>query len=387
MTVTDRPLSILLVGDYPDDPRLGSAKVAIKLREEFIALGHACDVVWSAEIGLRPAGRQIRQLVAPWMAGRAIIRREARRKYDVIDAASAEGLSVGLFNLIPDRSRAAYVCRSHGLEHLNYARMLDDDAHGLRAKPAWRRWWYPATRLSQVAAAARLADTLLLINDGDRQYAIDRGWQPSDRVAVVPHGISSRFIEDAPPADSPRGAGLLFCGTWDYVKGTPYLCAAIRQLHERRRPARLTVLGPGYPAERVLEDFDPAVRPFVTVIDRVPEDGVMEQYRRHDALLFTSTYEGFGLALIEAMSQRLPVIATPIGCAALLVREGQTGYRVPARDAAALADAVERLCADPLEARRRAANAREQVAAMSWRATAERTIEVYREALQRVRRA
>jgi hypothetical protein len=31
---------ILLVGDYPPDPRLGSTKVLIKLQEEFRALGH-----------------------------------------------------------------------------------------------------------------------------------------------------------------------------------------------------------------------------------------------------------------------------------------------------------------------------------------------------------
>jgi glycosyltransferase involved in cell wall biosynthesis len=384
--VTGQALSILLVGDYPDDPRLGSSKVASKLRDEFTALGHACDVVWSAEIGSRPAWRQIRQLVSPWMAARAIARREGRHTYDVIDVASADGLIVGLLNLIPDRDRAAYVCRSHGLEQLNYDRMVADAREGLRAKSWIRRVWYPATRLSQVAAAARLADALLLINDVDRQYALDRGWQPPDRVTVVPHGISSRFVAEAPPPDAPRGAGMLFCGTWDYVKGTPYVCAAMRQLHDAGTPARLTVLGPGYPADRVLADFDPAIRPFVTVIDRVPEDRVMAEYRRHDALLFTSTYEGFGLVVIEGMSQRLPVIATPVGCAASLVRDGETGYRVPVRDAAALAAAVRLVLADPGDARRRADNAREQVAGMTWRATAERTIAVYEGALERVRR-
>ncbi len=386
MTVTGRPLSILLVGDYAGDPRLGSAKVAIKLREEFIALGHACDVVWSEEIGPRPAGRQIRQLVAPWMAGRAIIRREAQRKYDVIDAASAEGLSVGLFNLIPDRGRAAYVCRSHGLEHLNYARMLDDDVHGLRAKPAWRRWWYPVSRLSQVGAACRLADVLLVINEVDRQYAVDRGWQPPDRVVVVPHGVSSRLIAEAPDPGAPRGAGLLFCGTWDHMKGISYLCAAINELHAAGRPVRLTVLGPGVGSELVLDGFDAAVRPFVTVIDRAPEDRVMEEYRRHDALLFTSTYEGFGLVVIEAMSQGLPVIATPLGCAATLVHSGDTGWRVPARDAAAIAAAVRQMYGDVDEARRLARRARQRVAGMTWRATAERTLEVYEAAIARLRR-
>jgi len=107
----------------------------------------------------------------------------------------------------------------------------------------------------------------------------------------------------------------------------------------------------------------------------------MEEYRRHDALLWTSTYEGFGLVLLEAMSQRLPVIATPTGCATRLVRDGDTGYRIPPRDAGALVSAILRLGENPSEARRLADNAREAVSGMTWRATAEQTIDVYRRAI------
>jgi glycosyltransferase involved in cell wall biosynthesis len=382
--LTPPPLSILLVGDYPDDPRLGSSKVFYKLREEFEALGHTCDVLWADGIGRRPASRQIRQLVSPWMAGRAIVRRMAHRKYDVVDAASAEGLFLGAIARIPHRDRAAFVCRSNGLEHLNYARMIDDHLEGLRHKSWVRRIWYPASRLSQVAAAARLADGLLLLNDVDLKFALDKGWQPPDRVRVVPHGISERFLAAAPPPDASRGAGLLFCGTWDYVKGITYLCDAMNSLHGEGKQVRLTVLGPGIPRDAVLLGFDAAVRPFVTVIDRVSEERVMAEYRRHDALLWTSSYEGFGLVLLEAMSQRLPVISTPAGCAATLVRDGETGYRIPPRDAGALASAIVKLMANPAEARRLADNGRAAVAGMTWRSTAEQTLAVYRAAIDRV---
>ena len=384
--MTQSPLSILLVGDYPDDPRLGSSKVFYKLREEFVALGHTCDILWSHDIGARPAARQLRQLLSPWMAGQAIAYRMGLRRYDVVDAASAEGLWLGIVALIPHRDRAAFVCRSNGVEHLNYHRMLNDHYAGLRQKSWIRRVWYPASRLSQVAAAARLADGLLLLNDTDRAFAVSRGWQPSNRIAVVPHGISSRWIAEPPPAAAPRGAGLLFCGTWDYMKGITYLCAAINRLHATGNQVRVTVLGPGVSRETVLNDFDPGVRPFISVIDRVPEDQVMEEYRRHDAMLFTSTYEGFGMVVIEAMSQGLPVIATPVGCASTLVRDGVTGLTVPARDKDAIVKAVTRLQADPLLGARLADAAREAVSSMTWRETAERTLDVYRSAIARVRR-
>ena len=47
--------------------------------------------------------------------------------------------------------------------------------------------------------------------------------------------------------------------------------------------------------------FSEAARPFVRVISRVPEEEVISLYRSHDVLLWTSTYEGFGLVLLEAM--------------------------------------------------------------------------------------
>lgn len=380
----DRPLAILLAGDYPADPTLGSSKVFYKLREEFVALGHRCDVIWSDDIGRWPVSRQIRQGLSPWMAARVIADRTGRASYDVVDAASAEGLSLGVLGLIA-RNEYVYICRSNGLEHLNYRRMLDDDTAGLASKPWTRRIWYPLTRLSQVAAAARLADALILLNEADRRHALDHGWQPPDRIFVVPHGVSATLVSNGPPAGSPRGAGLLFCGTWTEMKGVSYLATAFNRLHDVDDQTRLTVLGPGMPAEVVLRAFSERARMFVTVIDRVAEERVMQEYRRHDALLFTSTYEGFGLVVIEAMSQGLPVIATPMGCAATLIRNGETGVVIPPRDPEAIVSAVRYLAANPAEAVRLSGNARAEVAGMTWRSTAERTLAVYRDTIARVR--
>jgi glycosyltransferase involved in cell wall biosynthesis len=123
------------------------------------------------------------------------------------------------------------------------------------------------------------------------------------------------------------------------------------------------------------------VRPFVRIIARVPEEEVIRLYRSHDVLLWTSTYEGFGLVLLEAMSQELPVVTTPVGCAPALVRDGENGLVVPPRDPQAIAAAVERLMADADLRRRLGAAGARTVAGMTWRATAERTIEVYRKAI------
>lgn len=374
------PLRILLAGDYPDDPRLGSAKVFAKLQCEFRAMGHQCDTITASDLGARPAGRQLRQLVAPALAARAIRRRMQQSPVDLIDAASAEGLWVALARRA-GALRTACICRSNGLEHLNYARMLDDARVGLTTKAWWRRVWYPASRLSQVAGAARASDRLLLLTDTDRAFAIARGWKRAECIDVVPHGVDERYLGDCAVLHAPRGSGLLFCATWDHMKGIRYLVDAFALIHEHGRRPNLTVLGPGVSEMDVLHAFPEHLRPFVRVVPRAPEAEVMATYRCHDALVWTSTYEGFGLGVVEAMSQGLPVVATPVGVAATIVRDGETGLRVPVRDAAATAVAIERLLDDPSLGRRLAAAAFEAVQPFTWRRTAEQTIGVYRRAL------
>ena len=369
--MTDRPLSILLAGDYPADPTLGSSKVFYKLQEEFRARGHDCDIVFADEIG-GPASRQIRQAIVPWFAGAAIRRRLDRKAYDVVDVAGAEGLRAAAVR----HRRYAVIVRSNGLEHLNYRRMLEDHDAGLVHKGWTRRLWYPVTRLSQVAMAARSADRLLLLNEDDRRYVLDHRWQPHDRIDIVPHGVSERFLTDAPAADA-RGQGLLFCGSWDHAKGIAYLVRTFERLHERRRALHLTILGPGVDPSVVMSAFTSKVRPFVHVIPHAAEQRVVDAYRAHDVLLWLSSYEGFGLVLLEAMSQGLAIVATPVGCVPSLVRDGENGLIIPRRSPDAASAAVERLMDAPGLRLSLGAAARCAVAGMTWAQTARRTLDVY----------
>ncbi|HST63145.1 MAG TPA: glycosyltransferase family 4 protein [Longimicrobium sp.] len=374
-------MRILLVGDYPADATLGSAKVYYKLREEFAALGHDCDVLLGPDIAARPENWRVRQTISPWLADVAIRRTiRARGPYDVVDVASAEGMAFAARRRMGFAREPVIISRSHGLEHLNYRRTLDDAADGLLHKPWTRRLWYPGVRLPQVAAAARLADALIVLNPADRAFAVDAGWQRPEHVHVVPHGVSARFLADAPAEDAVRGGGVLFCGSWDNVKGAPYLARALALLAAEGDAPRLTILGPGVPEDVVLASFTAEARPYVRVIPRAPEDEVMRQYRAHDVLVACSTYEGFGMVIVEAMSQRLPVVATPVGCAPLVIRDGESGLIVPPRDPAALAAALRRVMRDSVLRRAMGARAADAVRALTWRATAERTLDVYRAA-------
>ena len=374
-------MRILLVGDYPRDARLGSTKVLVKLQEEFRALGHVCDVVLADDLGLRPRNAHLRRAVAPLCALSAI-RRAFRTNgaYDVVDVASAEALWIAAARRAGLFQGTVVVARSNGLEHLDYQRMLDDHDHGLLHKPWSRRLLYPVVRLSQVAAAARAADRLLLLNNADRDFALRRRWKPATKIDVVSHGISSAFLASAPPRDAPRGYGILFCGSWASVKGVTYLASAFSALVAAGTCTNLTVLGGGVPDETIRSAFPPQVWPHLTIVGRVPEAEVMAAYRTHDILAWPSTYEGFGMVVIEAMSQRLPVVATPVGCARTLIADGQTGLVVPPRDPEALAAALRRALGDADLRTRLADAAFDVVHDMTWTETARATLAVYEKA-------
>jgi glycosyltransferase involved in cell wall biosynthesis len=380
-------MKILMAADFPDDPTLGSAKVLYKLREEFLRQGHGCDALFARDLGLRPSQRHARDLMGPVLTAAAIARAiRERGAYDVIDVAGAEGAAFAALRRTGTARSAALVSRSNGLEHLNYARMLEDAEAGVSSKPWHRRLWYPAVRLRQVRRAIESCDRLILINDGDRDYVLARRWTAVETIDVIAHGVSERFLEAHPPS-GPRGEGVLFCGSWDAMKGVQYLTAAWGDLAHDPKPPRITVLGGGRPASAILADFDPDARRLVTVLDRIAEEDVMEHYRRHDLLVMCSTYEGFGLVVVEAMSQGLPVIATPVGAARTLVRNGETGLIVPPRNAAALGSAIRQLLADPALRAKLASAALRAVQGLTWNATARRTLEAYERACRVVRAA
>ena len=65
-----------------------------------------------------------------------------------------------------------------------------------------------------------------------------------------------------------------------------------------------------------------------------------------DVAVLPSYREAQGLALLEAMALRRPVVATEVGGVPEMVRDEQTGLLVPPHDAVALGEAIARLLTD-----------------------------------------
>jgi glycosyltransferase involved in cell wall biosynthesis len=195
-------------------------------------------------------------------------------------------------------------------------------------------------------ALAAAADRIVTITDSLRRFTVERVGLPAGKVETIPYGL-----DDLPPAwgenpsnEVPADARVVLAVTrLTRQKGVD---VAIRALPSTPEDAVLVVLGEGperHSLERLARELGIAQRVFLP--GRVPD--VAAWLRRAALLVHPVRWEGFGLAVLEAMLAGLPVVATQVSSLPELVVDGETGLLVRPDDPAALAGAIARTLGQP----------------------------------------
>lgn len=208
------------------------------------------------------------------------------------------------------------------------------------------------------------------------------GIEPS-RVFV--HHQAARW--PAPP-QSPsfeeREPLVLFVGTLEPRKNLNRAIAAFDRFSQRNsdRPHRLVCVGrKGWGAQPGrLSGSDEAAS--VRWSGWIDDEALRRLYLRARALLFPSLYEGFGLPVLEAMSQGCPVITSNVS--SLPQVAGEAALLVDPEDPEAIASALEDLLIDPNSWSHWAARGRARADMFSWSRCADETIQAYRSAIDAI---
>lgn len=140
---------------------------------------------------------------------------------------------------------------------------------------------------------------------------------------------------------------FLFVGRMVPERGLIFLAEAFAQASRFCKSISLLLIGKG-PERRWLEEFFREQNlPSVRFLDPMPIEQIALYYAAADAYLLPSVNETYSLALAHAAISSLPVIATDrVGAVPDYFRGEETGYVVPAGDARALGEAIERLSSD-----------------------------------------
>jgi glycosyltransferase-like protein len=202
------------------------------------------------------------------------------------------------------------------------------------------------------------------ILEPDRVLVVSECWRDILRqeygvaAEVVHNGVDAARFQAPDPALAGalrRDAGaagrplILAVGGIEPRKGSDTLMAAVAALRRSgRRPVLAVVGGHSFQDYRAYRERVLASLPGlglrlgedVVLLGTVADAELPAWYAAADVLAFPSTKEGWGLAVLEAMSAKLPVVASDLPVFREYLRPGRDALLVPVADAAALAEAL-----------------------------------------------
>jgi glycosyltransferase involved in cell wall biosynthesis len=234
-------------------------------------------------------------------------------------------------------------------------------------------------------------DAVIVVSEAIRERAIGLGVIPPARLHAVQNGIlTDRFAVG--PAEAAARRAEFGAGREDTLavtvarlvpwKGIDLLIDALAILAPRRPQLRAVVVGDG-PLRAELEGRAAARGMARQLIFAGVRRDVPEILSAADIFVLPSVAEGMPIAVLEAMSAGLPVVATAVDGVPEVVLEDEVGLLVRTRDPAEFAGRLDALVVDPEKRRRLGASARRRVeTAFSARRMAENTAEVYRTLLR-----
>lgn len=198
-----------------------------------------------------------------------------------------------------------------------------------------------AEKRAEIAALAHDVTMFVAPSRAVRE-ALLRNGIPSERIAVVPHGINPLPRSPLPEAPPVRFA---YVGRINRVKGFHVLVEAFRRV---RGEAELHVLGAAHNKweQRYLRRI--RLPPRITLHGHLTGDALIAAWARCQVTVLPSIcLEVFGLTVAESFSLGRPVIVTDCGGPSEQVRGGVDGFVVPPNDTAALAAAMQRFVDNP----------------------------------------
>jgi glycosyltransferase involved in cell wall biosynthesis len=211
------------------------------------------------------------------------------------------------------------------------------------------------------------------ISESTRDDLIARGVRPS-RIRVIHPGVDSVHFRPDPSVPRSTPPSFLYIGRLKRYKGVDVALRALARARERRPDLRLDIAGRG--------DFQPelerlahrlGIAEAVTFHGFVSEERKLELLRSATANVFPSPKEGWGITIVEAAACGTPSLASDSPGLRDSVRDGVTGALVPHGDAAALADRMLELAADPALVERLGPAARRYAEGLTWAAAAAAT--------------
>lgn len=162
-----------------------------------------------------------------------------------------------------------------------------------------------------------------------------------DSIFYLPYGITlSPNVRQA--VSGPLR--LIFVGRMHISKGIFDLPIIDRLLHDARIETMWTIVGDGPEKQNLQTQW--GIAPHVKYVTPDTTQEVLALCAESDVLVFPTRFEGFPVALLEAMSAGVVPVVSDLPSGVPEVVSTETGFRLPIGDCAAFADAIAEIDRD-----------------------------------------
>jgi len=222
-----------------------------------------------------------------------------------------------------------------------------------------------------------------------------------NKMVIIPPGVDVSHFYPIPSDEAKMFVGLkpedrmvLFVGRIEPLKGVDTLIEAMSCLHlKEARPVHLAIIGgdPGASPEDMTVEMarlqklcdDLGVDQSVVFLGKRDQDKLPYYYSAAEVVVMPSHYESFGMVALEAMACGTPVIASEVGGLAYLVRDGETGFTIPAEEPDTLCEKLSWLINDRGLHATMSQRAVEYAQDYAWEKIAKQIVDVYEEVLKK----
>jgi glycosyltransferase involved in cell wall biosynthesis len=210
----------------------------------------------------------------------------------------------------------------------------------------------------------------------------------ANKIKIIPNGVDlEKFSNVRSPTPHIKGSFIILqVGRLEKVKGHKYLLDAFAAVVNATgsdpaesgvRP-RLIIIGDGSERgnlETQARELD--IKESIEFTGEIPHNELPYWYRKADVFVMPSLSEGFGIAVIEAMAAKVPVVASDTGGLLDVISDGINGLFVRAGDSQAIARAILFLYHNPQTAGSLRKNGFERAREYSWDSIALRIANIY----------
>jgi glycosyltransferase involved in cell wall biosynthesis len=193
-----------------------------------------------------------------------------------------------------------------------------------------------------------------------------------DQIAISPMGVNLDEIKRHSPYKPWDGTGpckIFSCGRLNRVKGHNYLIETVEQLRKQGFDIRLQIAGEdeqggsGYHQELEKIIREKSLSESIELLGAVPEPRIRQGLEEAHIFALASLNEGTSIAIMEALAMEMPVIVTAVGGTPDMVDDGVDGILVPAKQPAAMTDAISNVLQNPELALNLSRESRKKIAA------------------------